>query len=1146
MGRLMSLPFSLVLLLSPLEAVVAQPPAGQVLAFGPNLTTACPLPEGLTVDPVGNFYVASVESAPQGAICVIDAGGHLTSRLQIARAPDASNSALTGLAFSPGRGLYALDVGDFLAGGRTSQNGRLLRIDPATKAVATVAGGFALPNGVAEDNKHNIYVSDSARGTIYRVAPGGDKSVWSQDGLLSHHVNDLAFDAGFRFLYAVTTGAIVRIPLRSDGTAGAGQIFADPSTSDQPNFASGLFSDDGIALDGLGNVFMTAAATSEIFELSPAGKLISRFSGSGPNVLDEPSALVFSKQNLYISNTSGSDGGLHAGLAVLRALPQTRATPGFLIHGQVTDAATHADVQGITVTAVDANIACCPFHTLSFAPTDSSGSYSLLVPSGSSVKIEFAAFGPNAATYLDQWWNNKSDFNSADTLDINAETFNINAALVRAVRVHGQVTDATTHVGIQGINVNAVDPAVNCCPFHNFSFAQTDASGDYEILVPAGGPVKLQFFSFGPNQLPYIDQWWNNKPDFDAADTLNVTVETFHIDAALARGVFVHGQVTDASSHAAIEGINVLANHPDVCCMGISFAQTDASGNYRILVPASSPVKLQFATFGPDALPYFEQWWNHKPDFDTADSLTVSVETFNIDASLVRGVFVHGHATDSGSHAALANINVNAVDPAVSCCPFHNLAFAQTDSSGAYKILAPIGRPVKIQFFSFGPDAPPYFEQWWNNKPDFDTADSLTASVETFNIDAALVRGVFVHGHVTDAVTHSALAGISVTLVDPTVSCCPFHNLSFAQTDSSGDYAILAPISSPAKVQFGSFGPSALPYFEQWWNNKPDFGTADLLTVSAETFNIDAALVRGVLVAGKVTDASTGAAIQGIIVSAVEPTAQFHNLAFGSSDADGNYQMVLHAGDGIKVQFSAYGPGSPPYVPIWWDNKADFNNANTLVVNGDTFNINAAMARGGVITGHVTDSVTHLPVAGVGVEMNGAIADCCGAATDADGNYQFVAPFGSSVKISFASFDAGQAQAYLTQWWNHKPSFDTADVLLVDGDKSGIDAALVPGFWVHGQVTDAATHLPIGGIFVQGFAAGSLCCTQLAFAITDPGGNYRIAVPQGGAIKVQFASPIGGPPYVEQWWNGKAGFDSADTLTVNQETFGINAALTPG
>jgi sugar lactone lactonase YvrE len=1149
MRRLICLPIALAFLTSALNAYAAQPLAGVVQAFGPNLRSACPLPEGLAVDPAGNLYVASVQSTPQGVICVVDRAGDLADRIPVAKAPDASNAALTGMVFSSGHGLYALDVGDFLSGGGASEDGRLLRIDPSSHGVTTIVGGFAFPNGIAEDQHRNIYVSDSARGTIYRVTQDGAKTVWSQSSLISRHANDLAFDGGYRFLYVVTTGSIVRIPLTADGSAGAAQVFADPSTSNAPDFSSGLFSDDGIAIDGQGNVFLTAAATSEIFELSSDGKLISRYSGSGPDVLDQPSALVFHQQNLYISNTSQGDGGLHAGLSVLRALPQTRGVPGFLIHGQVTDSATHVGIQGINVSAVDSSVGCCPFHTLSIAQTDSSGNYLLQVPAGSSVKIQYSTSSTNTPPYLDQWWNNKSEFDTADTLAVNAETFNINAALLRGVLVHGQVTDATSHAGIAGTNVNALDPTVNCCPFRNFSFAQTDSSGNYQMLVPAGGPVKLQFFTFGPNALPYFDQWWNNKPDFETADTLTVSVETFNINAALVRGVFVHGQVTDAATHAAIAGMGVDLHEANECCRGIAFAQTDATGNYRILAPIGSPVKLHFGTFGPNALPYLEQWWNNKPDFDTANTLTVTAETFNIDAALIQGLFIHGQVTDAATHTAIANINVAAVDPSVNCCPLHNIAFAQTDSAGNYQILVPPGSSVKLQFATFGPNALPYLEQWWNNKPDFDTADTLTVNVETFNINVALIRGVFIHGQVTDAATHAGIANIDVGAVDPSVNCCPFHNVGFAQTDSNGYYQILVRPGIPVKLQFFSFGPGALPYLEQWWNNKPDFDNADMLTVTQDTFGINVALIHAFLINGHVTDQATGQPLAGINVNALEPSGRF--VGGSSTDANGDYRMAVASGS-YKVRFSS-DPilGSLPYPVQWWNGKPDFASADVLVVAADRFGIDAALTLGVFVHGRVTDASTGAGVERIDVDASDSTLPCCSSEdftqTDSSGNYRLALRVGSTVRIHFFAFPTG-SPPYIDLWWRNSRFFETADTLAVNSETVGIDAALAPGVFIHGQVTDAVTHAGIAGINVDVVQPNVTCCPfgDLGATQTDAKGNYTVLVPRGSPFKIQFISLPGNPHYAEQWWDIKPTFQSADTVTVNAETFGINVALVAG
>ncbi len=271
-------------------------------------------------------------------------------------------------------------------------------------------------------------------------------------------------------------------------------------------------------------------------------------------------------------------------------------TPGVFVHGQVTDAISHAGVPGIGVVAIDATSMCCPFFRFDVATTDASGNYQLVVPDYSAVKVHF--FQPTSVNpaYLDQWWNNKPDPFSADVLGISGETFNINAALARGLLVHGQVTDAVSHAGIQGVGISAVDSSVPCCPFRFVGGTQTDAGGNYTMVVPTGSMIKVQFLPGGP-PLAYIQQWWNNRADFVTADVIAVNAETFNINAALARGQFVHGQVTDAVSHTGIQGVGVNAFDSTIpCCPfpNLGNSQTDMGGNYTLVVPTGSKVKIQF------------------------------------------------------------------------------------------------------------------------------------------------------------------------------------------------------------------------------------------------------------------------------------------------------------------------------------------------------------------------------------------------------------------------------------------------------------------------------------------------------------------------------------------------------------------------
>src|SRR5205823_5642222 len=153
-------------------------------------------------------------------ICVISTSGQIR---EIPITPGASGVAnLLGMLFEPHQGLYVTD----LANG-SAPNGRLLRVDPVSGSVTTLASGFAAPNAIAQDRHRNLYVSDSFAGTITRVAPDGSSSeVWSSDPQLlpapefAFGANGLAFDRDQKFLYVANTSTrkILKIAVLVDGT----------------------------------------------------------------------------------------------------------------------------------------------------------------------------------------------------------------------------------------------------------------------------------------------------------------------------------------------------------------------------------------------------------------------------------------------------------------------------------------------------------------------------------------------------------------------------------------------------------------------------------------------------------------------------------------------------------------------------------------------------------------------------------------------------------------------------------------------------------------------------------------------------------------------------------------------------------------
>jgi sugar lactone lactonase YvrE len=308
-------------LLIGIKAGADQPVTGVVVNFGPNLRSTCPNPEGIAIDPLGNLYAASFAPGSHANICVLDPSGEVVDIIAVP-AGRGGTAALLGELFEQSQGLYVVD---FATG--TAPNGRLLRIDPSSHEITTLATGFAAANAIVQDRHRNLFVSDSFLGTISKVAPDGSSNeIWVRSPLLTttgfppFGANGVAFDRNQQFLYVANTGdsRVLRIPVLDDGSAGPVEIFADGATIDaRQGTTQALHGADGIMFDVQGNLYVCANQANEIQVLSPEGDLIARYAGSGGNALDFPASLVFDGRSLFVTNLSLFDGGVNSKLSVL-------------------------------------------------------------------------------------------------------------------------------------------------------------------------------------------------------------------------------------------------------------------------------------------------------------------------------------------------------------------------------------------------------------------------------------------------------------------------------------------------------------------------------------------------------------------------------------------------------------------------------------------------------------------------------------------------------------------------------------------------------------------------------------------------------------------------------------------------------------
>lgn len=263
-----------------------------VVAFNP---AAGEFPEGVAADVQGNVYVSLIE--PVGQIRKIG--------------PSGTQSILAHFAV-PGFGPLGLAVD---AAGNLYV--AVATFDPATRGVYRVlpdgtserlpgTDQILFPNGVALDQRGNVYATDSIGGAVWRIPPGGSAGLWIQNPLLEGNgTAGLGFPIGANGIALVrnaitisnTEGArIVRVPVMPDGSAGTPSVLAEGSE---------LFGADGIALGVLGNTYVAVNPQSSLVRVANDGSITTL--ASAADGLNNPASLAFgtsmgNRKALFMTN----------------------------------------------------------------------------------------------------------------------------------------------------------------------------------------------------------------------------------------------------------------------------------------------------------------------------------------------------------------------------------------------------------------------------------------------------------------------------------------------------------------------------------------------------------------------------------------------------------------------------------------------------------------------------------------------------------------------------------------------------------------------------------------------------------------------------------------------------------------------------
>jgi sugar lactone lactonase YvrE len=305
--------------------------AGSAGSFGTNNGTGSSAqfyqPQGIAIDGAGNVYVGdtgnqTIRKITSAGVVTTLAGSAGTYGTGDGTGTGAQFWAPQGLALDSGTNLYVAD----------SFNNTIRKVTPSG-VVTTLAGTagslgsadgtgaaarFWLPQSIAVDGSGNIYVADSANGTIRQIASGavvttlaGSASTGSADGTggaarfdwpsgaaIDSSGGRYVADTGNSTIRTITPAGVVSTLAGSAGNSGS---------TDATGSSARFYAPQGVAVDTSGNTYVADTANNTIRKVTSGGVVSTLAGSAGTNGLTDgtgSSALFNGPQGLVVS-TSG-------------------------------------------------------------------------------------------------------------------------------------------------------------------------------------------------------------------------------------------------------------------------------------------------------------------------------------------------------------------------------------------------------------------------------------------------------------------------------------------------------------------------------------------------------------------------------------------------------------------------------------------------------------------------------------------------------------------------------------------------------------------------------------------------------------------------------------------------------------------------
>lgn len=319
----------------------------------------------------------------------------------------------------------------------------------------------------------------------------------------------------------------------------------------------------------------------------------------------------------YYNNSLTLDGAQQIAIAGEAVVSNINAVlnQGAVISGRATDLNNNG-ISNIYVTLFDEQM-----NFINSVNTGSNGNYSFNNLQPGSYKVRFQG---NGSPYIEQWYNNATDFASA--LPVTVITSSVNNGIDAKMIVGGAISGKVTDQNNNGLNFIGVWVYNNSGQFVTAVF--TAANGNYTVNGLPSGNYRLR----ATPSSTYASNWYGNSSKLATATpvTLVAPATVSFINIALEKFGAISGRLTDQAGQPIVNSVAVVYNSDGEM---ISAPFADSNGNYMVPELRPGNYKVNFQAFD-----YPQRWYNNALNMASATQVTVVADrvTSGIDGMLVR------------------------------------------------------------------------------------------------------------------------------------------------------------------------------------------------------------------------------------------------------------------------------------------------------------------------------------------------------------------------------------------------------------------------------------------------------------------------------------------------------------------------------